>query len=105
MKRRAKDWENLHVVCHTDNASVKFMVNKGSSSNKLCMVLICDLFWICARHNIHLTARHVPGSINTLADLLSRIIHTNELSELNKFSLCCRENVACRGYGGIGPTG
>lgn len=89
LKRRAADWRDKHVVCFTDNESVKFMVNKGASSNKACMVLIRDIFWICATNNVHLTARHIPGSANIVADLLSRVIFTNNLSILSDFSLCC----------------
>lgn len=89
LKRRAADWRNTHVVCHTDNNSVKYMINKGSSSNKICMVLIRDIFWMCADNNIYLTARHIPGTANVLADLLSRIIFTNDVSILAQFGLCC----------------
>lgn len=34
LKRKAATWRNTHVICYTDNSSVMFMVNKGSSSNK-----------------------------------------------------------------------
>lgn len=99
MKRSAPKWKNSHVICYTDNSSVKFMVNKGSSSSKYCMVLLRDLFWICAKNNIHLTARHVSGVDNVLADLLSRLIFTNNFCTLKEFSLCCSENIPHRGFG------
>lgn len=31
-KRKAGCWKNSDVICCTDNASVKFMINKGCSS-------------------------------------------------------------------------
>lgn len=91
LRRCSNRWRDLHVWCYTDNLSVKHMINKGCSSNNLCMVLLREIFWICARENIFLTARHVPGHLNVLADALSRIIFTNDLSIMQKFSLCCSE--------------
>lgn len=102
LKRCSHKWRDLHVLCHTDNLSVKFMINKGCSSNKLCMVILRDIFWICATNNIYLTARHIPGQSNTLADLLSRIIFNNDLSFLNQFSLCCSVNNQGGGHEKIG---
>lgn len=89
IKRRAYLWENLHVLCYTDNQSVFHMINKGHSSNDECMMLLRDLFWDCAVHNIHLTARYIPGKENHLADLLSRIFFTNDISFIAEFLLCC----------------
>lgn len=89
IKRNAHLWSNLHVICYTDNQSVFYMVNKGHSSNSECMRLIRDLFWDCASHNLHLTCRFIPGRDNHLADFLSRIFFTNDVSFIADFSLCC----------------
>lgn len=99
LKRCGSNWRDSHVVCFTDNSSVKHMVNKGSSSNELCMVLLRDIFWLCAVNNIYLTARHISGSSNILADLLSRIVFTNDLTFIDQFSLCCSARVRESGYG------
>lgn len=98
VRRFAEIWGDYHVVCFTDNANVMTMVNKGVSSNSTCMCIIRDIFWICALHNIHLTARHIAGSHNVLADILSRIIFTNDLSVTGDFHLCCSVN-RTSGYG------
>lgn len=82
-------WRDLHAVCFTDNSSVMCMINKGVSTNDLCMVLLRDIFWRCAINNIFLTARHVPGSLNTIADLLSRVRFNEDLSFLDEFLFCC----------------
>lgn len=92
VQRFTKMWENYHVVCFTDNANVMTMLNKGISSNSTCMCILRDLFWRCAASNIHLTARHIAGTDNTLADVLSRIIFTNDLSVTSDFQLCCCVN-------------
>lgn len=99
LRRCGGNWRDSHVVCYTDNSSVKYMVNKGSSTNELCMVLLRDTFWLCAVNNIYLTARHIAGSSNVLADLLSRIIFTNDLTFMEQFSLCCSSFVCQSGYG------
>lgn len=80
--------------CFTDSASVHYMVNKGASSNSQCMVLLRDIFWICALSNIHVTARHISGEDNLLADLLSRTMFTNNLSCIDVFHLCCSSGTA-----------
>lgn len=98
VRRFAGIWANFHVVCYTDNANVMTMINKGISSNKTCMCIIRDLFWICASSNIHLTARHIAGKDNVIADVLSRIVHTNDMSVINEFRLCCSD----RGTSGSG---
>lgn len=99
LKRCGVHWRDSHVVCFTDNASVKYMINKGSSSNELCMVLLRDIFWLCAINNMHLTARHIPGTSNVLADLLSRIIYTNDIGVIDNFSLCCSSPTRQGGHG------
>lgn len=102
MKPNAHNWENLHVLCYTDNQSVFHMVNKGHSSNNECMRLIRDLFWDCAIHNVHLTCRHLPGKENHLADMLSRIFFTNDISFIADFWLCCSPKKP-GGHGQVGP--
>lgn len=99
--RCAKQWRDLHVLCHTDNQSVMFMINKGCSNNLLCMVLLRDIFWICAKENIHLTARHIRGDLNVLADALSRVFFTNDLRFLYEFSLCCSERFPSESCGHV----
>lgn len=98
-------WRDLHAVCFTDNTSVMCMVNKGFSVNKKCMVLLRDIFWRCAINNIHLTARHVPGNVNLIADSLSRVKFTQDLSILDHFLLCCsNQGFSCR-HGQFGQQG
>lgn len=89
IKRSAHIWRGYHVVCNTDNSSVRSMINKGSSSNAHCMVLLRDIFWTCVTNNVYLTARHLPGSDNILADLLSRVFTNNDLSFIGDYFLCC----------------
>lgn len=65
VKRNQHLWRDLHVLCFTDNQSVLQMINKGHSSNSNCMTMLRDIFWDCAKGNIHLTARYIPSKENT----------------------------------------
>ena len=77
------------MIIFTDNTQVVSMVNKGVSANSNCMDSIREMFWITANNNIYLTARHFPGSLNVLPDLLSRVYANNALNSLDDFDLCC----------------
>lgn len=85
------EWSNQHVVCYSDNSQVVAMINKGTSSSPVAMNLIRAIFWSSAIHNYHLTARHVRGVDNAVADSLSRI-HEKGLSSLDNLNLCCSRN-------------
>ena len=61
------------VRLFTDNTTVAFYVNKqgGAHSIPLSQAAEALLMW-CHRHRISLSARHIPGKLNILADSLSR---------------------------------
>ena len=61
------------VLLFTDNTTVVGYVNNqgGMRSRPLSRKAECILLW-CRDHSIFLTARHVSGSVNVLADVLSR---------------------------------
>ena len=90
LERFHKLWSDRHIVLYSDNTQVVAMINKGTSANVHCMSYIRHMFWICAKNNIHITARHIPGESNFLPDLLSRVYFSGTLSDLNGHSLCCR---------------
>ena len=90
LDRYASLWSDEHVVVFTDNTQVLCMINKGISANDDCMSYIREMFWTTALNNIYLTARHIPGHLNFLPDLLSRVQDDNSLEDLTDFNLCCR---------------
>ena len=68
------------VRLFTDNTTVAFYVNKqgGARSQPLSVKAERILLW-CQSHQIALSARHVPGKLNIVADALSRphsVLHT-----------------------------
>ena len=61
------------VLVASDNTTVVAHINKqgGTHSPELCALMWQLLRW-CNKHQILLRARHVPGSLNVIADGLSR---------------------------------
>lgn len=42
------------------------LLTKGISLNKTSMSILRELFWLSVKYNFHITARHLPGSLNTV---------------------------------------
>ena len=65
--------QNQTVLVATDNSTVVAYINKqgGSYSAEMCALLWKIMTWF---HHYHITlkARHIPGCLNVMADLLSR---------------------------------
>jgi len=55
-----------------DNRGLVDVINKGSSKERVVMHLLRCLWLFSAFHEITIRASHVPGVLNTAADMLSR---------------------------------
>jgi hypothetical protein len=64
---------NKSILFHSDNIAVVEIINKNSSKDVSVMCLVRRLVLACLRHNILFKAEHIPGILNTLPDLLSRL--------------------------------
>ena len=72
--QRFKDQcQNQTVLVATDNSTVVAYINKqgGIHSAEMCALLWKIMTW-CHHYKITLKARHIPGCLNVMADLLSR---------------------------------
>ena len=72
--RQFKDQcQNQTVLVSTDNSTVVAYINKqgGTHSADMCALLLKIMTW-CHHYHITLKARHIPGCLNVMADLLSR---------------------------------
>ena len=65
-------WEGKSVRCRCDNEAVVHIINSGTSRDPTVMNLMRCLHFIAARFNILISASHLAGIKNTLADALSR---------------------------------
>ena len=68
-----KNCSNNLVLIASDNTSVVSYINKqgGTKSADLCALIWRILTW-CHNNKVTLIARHIPGSLNVIADGLSR---------------------------------
>jgi hypothetical protein len=82
------------VLVATDNTTVVAYINRqgGTKSPNLCRLAEQMLSWTQDRQ-ISLTARHIPGKLNVIADLLSRehqVIHTEWMLHVDIFGMLCQ---------------
>ena len=73
-------WGGKTILCHSDNEAVVGIVNTGSCKEPHLAHMMRCLFFIEAKLNFIITARHIPGKSNTDADALSRGGHQSFLS-------------------------
>ena len=62
--------QRIEFLC--DNQSVVCILRSGSSKDDKIMHLIRELFLLSARFNFRISATHIPGKTNAIADALSR---------------------------------
>ena len=65
-------WANKSVLCRCDNEAVVCILNTGTSRDPTVMGLMRCLHFIAAKFNMLISAVHLAGTRNTLADALSR---------------------------------
>ena len=87
--RLAPSCRDHHLLCYMDNTQVICTINKGTSVNSHAMELLREIFW---DSDIHLTAKHIRGSSNVIADYLSRLSSNISLSNFPA-CLCCSAGV------------
>lgn len=67
-----QDLRNRRVIVFTDNESVMHMINKSSSSCRVCMIMIRLITLWSMRYNVRVFAAHIGTEKNVDADRLSR---------------------------------
>ncbi len=67
-----RDWAGCYVRCWCDNQAVVSILHSRYSRDDELMHLLRCLFFVEAHMGFYFIAEHVPGSLNTLADHLSR---------------------------------
>ncbi len=65
-------WENQSILCRCDNEAVVCILGTGTSRDPTVMGLLRCLHFIAAKFNLLLSAVHLAGKANSLADALSR---------------------------------
>ncbi|XP_056596689.1 uncharacterized protein LOC130414700 [Triplophysa dalaica] len=67
-----KEWSTSSISVYCDNEAAVHCINKGRSHSLTLTPLIRRLTWISACDQFIITAKHIPGSKNQIADSLSR---------------------------------
>lgn len=67
-----RSWTNCKVICYTDNSQVVSAIKSGATHQKTMAHLVRCLFFLSASWGFTVTAAHIPGRLNGIADALSR---------------------------------
>ena len=65
-------WADKHIQVHSDNMAVVEIIRAKSSRDRKVMHLMRCMHFFMAKHDIRVTAVHIPGVENRRADALSR---------------------------------
>ena len=83
--RWAPCWRNKRICIQSDNTFTVASINRGTSRNPFIMWCLRILFWLSATYNFHITARHIRGYSNMVADGISRLHEPNKWNEVAPF--------------------
>jgi hypothetical protein len=86
-------WAGMHVIVFSDNTAAISAINTGTARNDIVMVWLRELFWLSAKLSFRVTARHLPGKFNLLADALSRFDNEKFCRARAQWSMYKRGNV------------
>ena len=81
---------HTHVCLHIDNTTaVTYINNMGGSHSLTCNAKAREIWLWCTGKHIWLSAVHLPGHLNTTADLASRVFHECVAAQPSYFSVSC----------------
>ena len=84
LKSFCTDIRHSHVKLNMDNTTAIAYVNHmGGSHSCQCNVMAKDIWQFCIERNIWLTAAHLPGHLNVIADEKSRVFDDKTEWKLN----------------------
>ena len=69
------EWTRRRIQFHCDNSAVVAVIKSGTPRSSDIMKLVRSLYHISVRHNFLVTAEHIPGTVNSIADAISRNLH------------------------------
>ena len=86
LKSFCKNKSGIHVLLRLDNSTAVAYINKkGGMVSKYCNDLAFDIWSWAVKKDIWLSASHVPGVKNNIADLKSRYFYDNQEWSLNPY--------------------
>lgn len=80
-----KHTENTHVLLRLDNTTAVAYINHfGGLKSQLCNALAKQIWGWCVQRHIWISAAHLPGRLNSIADFKSRSFNDQTEWMLNK---------------------
>ena len=80
-KTFAKSKTAISILLRIDSTmTVAYINNLGGTASKELVLLTRDLWMWCLERNFHITAVHLPGVMNTIADTESRVMRDDQQS-------------------------
>ena len=86
IKTFTKGRENLHVHLRMDNMTVIYINRMGGTRSQTLSQEACNLWHWCLQQGITLSAEHLPGTENTVADMESRTLRSAAEWMLDRFA-------------------
>ena len=88
-KTFTKGRKNIHVLLRMDNTtSIAYINRMGGTRSQTLSQTACDLWHWCLQRGITLSAVHLPGVLNSIADGASRTLQSSAEWMLER-SICC----------------
>ena len=73
IQAQGRTWNQSKVLVVSDNSTtVAYINNQGGTKSMNCLDISYDLFHLVQQKGMILRARHIPGRLNRVADILSR---------------------------------
>ena len=66
-------WSGKHIIVKCDNSASVYAINKGTSRAPVFMELLRELFWLSEKYAFRLSASHIKGDFNFVADAISQL--------------------------------
>ena len=83
LKSFFKSTKSAHIRIKSDNTTAIAYINSmGGVKSKECLTVAKEIWTWAIDHDLHLSAEHIPGSKNVLADKASRVFDENTEWEL-----------------------
>ena len=90
-------WKGKHIKVRCDNSAACNAINKGSSRSERFMDCLRELFWISVYHDFRVTAVHIKGTLNTAADIVSRL-HEQSMKPLFESLFMPIKSILCTAH-------
>ena len=80
-------WNSKAITIHVDNKAVVMSLKYGRIKNPILQALSRSIWLIVASYDIDMTVKHIAGSENCDADILSRVFEPNSnINSLSKYN-------------------